>query len=126
MYVGPYATVLPSAQVSGTARIEDQAIIVKGSVTGGTVGGLSIVGRTGENGFAISGSPQVRTSFYPLGFFEANQGASRTLNLYGDVEYRAIGLNLGTGNRTGFVDPTSTVASANDIQPPATDWVWRP
>jgi hypothetical protein len=68
----------------------------------------------------------VRTSFYPLGFFEANQGASGTLNLYGDVEYRGIGLNLGTGNRTGFVDATSTVGSANDINPPATAWVWRP
>lgn len=125
VYVGPYATVLPGAQVSGNARIEDQAIVVKGSVTGGTVGGLSIVGTTGANGFDVSGSAQVRTSFYPLGFFEANQGASGTLNLYGDVEYRGDGLNLSAGNRSGFVDSTSTVGSATDLNK-KTGWTWRP
>lgn len=125
VYVGPYATVLPGAQVSGNARIEDQAIIVKGSVSGGTVGGLSIVGTTGANGFDVSGSAQVRTSFYPLGFFEAGQGASGTLNLYGDVEYRGDGLNLSAGDRSGFVDASSTVGSATDINR-RTGWAWRP
>ncbi|USX15041.1 DUF6055 domain-containing protein [Oxalobacteraceae bacterium OTU3CAMAD1] len=129
VYVGPYAAILPGGRASGTARIEDQAIIANGSVTGGTVGGLSVVGVTGSNwgnnSFNVSGSAQVRTSFYPLGFFEPNQGASGTLNLYGDVEYRGAGLNLGAGNRSGFVDAGSTVGSATDINP-RTTLIWRP
>jgi hypothetical protein len=129
VYVGPYATILPGGRASGTARIEDQAIIANGAVTGGTVGGLSVVGVTGSvwgnNSFNVSGSAQVRTSFYPLGFFEPNQGASGSLNLYGDVEYRGAGLNLGAGNRSGFVDAASTVGSATDINPRST-LIWRP
>ncbi|MBP1206377.1 hypothetical protein JOD97_004450 [Duganella sp. 1411] len=129
VYVGPYATILPGGRASGTARIEDQAIIANGAVTGGTVGGLSVVGATGSdwgnNSFNVSGSAQVRTSFYPLGFFEPNQGASGSLNLYGDVEYRGAGLNLGGGNRSGFVDAASTVGSATDINPRST-LIWRP
>jgi hypothetical protein len=129
VYVGPYATILPGGRASGTARIEDQAIIANGAVTGGTVGGLSVVGVTGSdwgnNSFNVSGSAQVRTSFYPLGFFEPNQGASGTVNLYGDVEYRGAGLNLGAGYRSGFVDAGSTVGSATDINPRAT-LIWRP
>ncbi|GAA5168741.1 Svx/AvrXca family virulence/avirulence protein [Viridibacterium curvum] len=129
VYVGPYATILPGGSASGTARIEDQAIIANGSVSGGTVGGLSIIGMTGSpwgnNSFTVSGAAQVRTTFYPLGFFEANQGASGNLNLYGDVEYRGTGLNLGTGNRSGFVDSTSTVGSGTDINSKTT-LVWRP
>ncbi|WP_211462729.1 DUF6055 domain-containing protein [Collimonas silvisoli] len=131
VYVGPYATVLPGGAASGKARIEDQAIVANGSVTGGTVGGLSVIGETGSdfsynnNAFTVSGSAQVRTTFYPLGFFEAGQVASSTLNLYGDVEYRGTGLNLGSGNRSGFVDVTSTVGSATDINTKARP-VWRP
>jgi len=125
VYVGPYARVLPGAQASGSARIEDQAIVVNGSVSGGTVGGLTIIGTTGGNAFAVSGTAQVRTTFYPLGFFESGQSAGGTLNLYGDVEYRGAGLALASGNRSGFVDAASTVGSAGDInQKPA--GVWRP
>jgi hypothetical protein len=105
------------------------SFIANGAVTGGTVGGLSVVGLTGSpwgnNSFNVSGSAQVRTSFYPLGFFEPNQGASGTVNLYGDVEYRGAGLNLGAGTRSGFVDAGSTVGSATDINPKAT-LIWRP
>jgi hypothetical protein len=129
VYVGPYATILPGGRASGTARIEDQAIIANGAVTGGTVGGLSVVGVTGSpwgnNSFNVSGSAQVRTSFYPLGFFEPNQGASGSVNLYGDVEYRGAGLNLSAGNRSGFVEAGSTVGSATDINP-RTTLIWRP
>ena len=129
VYVGPYATVLPTGQASGAARIEDEAIIANGSVAGGTVGGLSIVGEigspAGNNSFAVSGSAQVRTSFYPLGFFEPNQGASGSLNLHGDVEYRGAGLNLAAGDRSGFVDDASTTGSATDINV-RTALTWRP
>ena len=124
VYVGPYATILPNGRATGTARIEDQAIVFNGSVTGGVVGGLSVVGATGSP-FTVSGSAQVRTTFYPLGFFEANQQASGTLNLHGDVEYRGAGLNLGAGNRSGFVDATSTVGAATDVNT-RTPFTWRP
>ncbi|GLQ91119.1 DUF6055 domain-containing protein [Dyella acidisoli] len=118
VYIGPYATVLPGSQVSGNARVEDEAIIANGTVTGGTVGGLSVIGETGadwNNSFSVSGDAQVRTSFYPLGFFEAGQGASGSVNLSGDVEYRGVGLNLGAGNRSGFVDANSTTGTDSDI-----------
>jgi hypothetical protein len=124
VYVGPYATILPGGSASGSARIEDQAVISKGTVTGGTVGGLSVIG-SGNTAFSVSGSAQVRTTFYPLGFFEASQGASGSLNLHGDVEYRGTGLNLSSGNRSGFVDATSNVGSATDINTKAT-LTWRP
>ncbi|WP_235581949.1 hypothetical protein, partial [Rhizobacter sp. Root29] len=75
--------------------------------------------------FSVSGSAQVRTTFYPLGFFEANQGASGSLNLHGDVEYRGNGLNLSAGNRSGFVDATSNVGSATDVNTKTT-LTWRP
>jgi hypothetical protein len=123
-YVGPYATVLPGATVTGTARIEDQAIVANGAVAGGVVGGLSVIGMKGGNAFTVGGTAQVRTAFYPLGFFEAGQGASGTLNLYGDVEYRGAGLNLGAGNRSGFVDATSTVGTGADINGKVAP-VWR-
>ncbi|WP_235581360.1 hypothetical protein, partial [Rhizobacter sp. Root1238] len=79
----------------------------------------------GNNSFSVSGSAQVRTTFYPLGFFEPNQGASGSLNLHGDVEYRGAGLNLSAGNRSGFVDATSTVGSATDVNTKTT-LTWRP
>ena len=129
VHVGPYATILPTGQATGNARIEDQAIVANGLVSGGTVGGLSIIGVTGRPGgnhaFNVSGSAQVRTSFYPLGFFEAGQGASGNLNLHGDVEYRGTGLNLMTGNRSGFVDATSTTGAAADVNT-RTVPAWRP
>ena len=46
VFVGPYATVLSTATVSGNAHIQDHATIVKGTVSGGTIGALSLVGLT--------------------------------------------------------------------------------
>jgi hypothetical protein len=129
VYVGPYASILPGGRASGTARIEGHAIVVNGSVTGGIVGGLSVVGMSGSpfgnNDFTVSGSARVRTAFYPLGFFESGQGAAGTMNLYGDVEYRGPALTLTAGNHTGFVDANSSVGSATDINQ-RTRWTWRP
>jgi hypothetical protein len=129
VFVGPYAKILKGGSASGNARIEDQAIVANGSVTGGTVGALSIIGETGSqwgnNAFTVSGSAQVRTTFYPLGFFEASQSASGTVNLHGDVEYRGAGLNLSAGNRSGFVDETSNVGLATDVNKKTT-LTWRP
>jgi hypothetical protein len=73
----------------------------------------------------VSGSAQVRTTFYPLGFFEANQGASGTLNLVGDVEYRGVGLNLSAGTQSGLVEQTSAAGSDTDINQKTT-LTWRP
>lgn len=128
VFVGPYATVLAGNSVTGNARIEDQAIVANGTVSGGTVGALSIIGERGNNGdnaFIVGGSAQVRTTFYPLGFFERSQVASGSLNLYGDVEYRGEGLNLSSGNRSGFVDAESRVGQATDINTKVRP-VWRP
>ncbi len=124
VYVGPYATIFPRSQVTGNARIEDHAKVWNATVTGGTVGGLSVIGSQ-YNGFTVSGSAQVRTAFYPLGFYESGQGASGTLDLHGDVEYRGPGLNLGTGVRSGFVSSDSTVGSATDINLRKAP-IWRP
>lgn len=67
VYVGPYARIL-GGSVSGDARIEDQATIVNGSVSGGTVGGLSLIGVTSHPGhgaasFDVSGSATVQATF---------------------------------------------------------------
>jgi hypothetical protein len=128
VFVGPYAKILSGGSASGNARIEDHAIVANGKVTGGTVGGLTIVGNTGSqygnNAFNVSGGT-VRTNFYPLGFFEAGQAASGTVNLYGDVEYRGQGLNRSSGNLTGFVDETTSRGSATDKNAKG-PWTWRP
>lgn len=120
VYVGPYAKILSGATVTGNARIEDQATIVRGTVSGGTVGGLTIL-----NGFTVSGSATVRTTFYPMGYFEGGQSATGTVNIYGDVEMRGEGTSRGSGNLTGFVDATSTVGSATDRNSKG-PWTWRP
>ncbi|HEY5962236.1 MAG TPA: DUF6055 domain-containing protein [Polyangiaceae bacterium] len=120
-YVGPYATVLSGASVSGTARIEDHAIVAKGSVQGGTVGALSIIG-TSNNAFAMSGGT-VKTTFYPLGFFETGQGLSGG-NLVGDVELRGTSFTVSTGTCSGFVDNATCVAPGSDATPKP-PYVWR-
>lgn len=120
VFVGPYAKILSGATVTGNARIEDQATIVRGTVSGGTVGGLTIL-----NGFTVSGTATVRTTFYPMGFFEGNQSATGTANIYGDVEMRGDGTSRSSGNLTGFVDATSTLGSATDRNSKG-PWTWRP
>jgi hypothetical protein len=129
VYVGPYARILSGGSASGTARIEDEAIVVNGSVSGGIVGGLSIIGETGSqygnNAFNVSGSAQIRTTFYPLGFFEASQAASGTANIYGDVEFRGTGTNVSSGNHSGFVDGTQSSQNTTDKNSKG-PWTWRP
>jgi hypothetical protein len=127
VYVGPYATILTGGKASGNARIEDQAIVANGTVSGGTVGALSIIGETGSQwgnkAFTVSGGT-VRTAFYPLGFFEANQSISGG-NLYGDVETRGAGLSMTSGNMTGFVDADTKRGSATDKNSKG-PWTWKP
>ena len=120
-YVGPYATVLSGATVSGSARIEDHAIVARGTVSGGTVGALSLIG-SGNTAFNIS-SGTAKTTFYPLGFFEGNQGLSGG-TLIGDVEYRGSGLSRSSGTCSGFVDSGTCLSPGTDATP-APPYTWR-
>jgi hypothetical protein len=124
VYVGPYAQVL-GGTVTGDARIEDHATVVSGTVSGGTVGGLSVIGSTGWGGsFDVATSGEIRTTFYPLGYFETGQRVSGSASLIGDVEYRGAGLNRSSGVCSGFVDATTCVNAAEvTVQPP---YSWRP
>ena len=119
VYVGPFAQVV-GGTVSGTARIEDHATVVSGTVSGGTVGGLTIVNR-----FTVSPSARAQTTFYPLGFFESGQGISGSAWLYGDVEYRGANYNRGSGSCSGYVDSATcipgTISDVN-VRPP---YAWR-
>ena len=120
VFVGPHARVL-GGNVSGSARIEDHAIILNGgTVSGGTVGALATLNR-----FNVSGSARVQTTFYPPGFFESGQGLSGTARLFGDVEYRGQGTNRSSGSFYGFVDGSTPSATINDVTV-APPYSWRP
>ncbi len=125
-YVGPYATVLSGATVSGSARIEDQAIVANGTVSGGTVGAMTLIGSSGgfynNNSFDMTGGTAM-TTFYPLGYFENGQGLSGG-TLIGDVEYRGAGLSRGSGTCAGFVDSGTCVDPGTDATP-APPYTWR-
>jgi Family of unknown function (DUF6055) len=129
VYVGPYATVLSGATVTGSARIEDHATVVLGTVSGGTVGALTLVGSTtgpyNANSFSIGGSAQADTTFYPLGWFESGQSLSGTARLFGDVEFRGQGFSESTGSFYGFVDNTIASETISDITSPP-PYAWRP
>ena len=124
VYVGPYATIL-GGMVSGSARIEDHATIVKGTVSGGTVGALSLIGSSTANAFTVADNAKVQTTFYPLGFFESGQGLSGTASLLGDVEYRGQGTNRSDGSFSGFVDDASQSAAMTEVTTPP-PYSWRP
>ena len=106
VYVGPYARVL-GGTVSGNARIEDQATIISGTVSGGTVGALSVVGVQSHPGhgaasFNVRGSAVLQSTFYPLGWFANNASISGTARYLGDLE---VWSNSKTsGNFWGLVD----------------------
>jgi len=67
----------------------------------------------------------VRTTFYPLGFFEGSQGVSGTANLYGDVELRGDGTNRNSGNLSGYVDGASAAVTSTDVTAKG-PYAWRP
>jgi Family of unknown function (DUF6055) len=129
VYVGPYATVLSGATVTGSARIEDHATVVHGTVSGGTVGALTLVGSTtapyNANPFDISGSAQAQTTFYPLGWFESGQSLSGTARLFGDIEFRGQGFSESSGSFYGYVDDTIAAETIGDVTGPP-PYTWRP
>ena len=97
---------------------------MRGNVTGGVVGALTIVGTTAANGgFDVGGSAQARTTFYPLGFFEPGQSLSGTAQLLGDVELRGQGFGPTSGTYSGIVDNTSQSQNRSDVTlPPPYGW----
>jgi len=108
-----------TACTPGNARIEDHARVLSGSVSSGTVGGLTVL-----SGFRVATSGTVRTSFYPLGFFESGQGLSGSASLVGDVEFRGQGYDRSSGTCSGFVDAqTCEDAAEVTVAPP---YQWRP
>jgi Family of unknown function (DUF6055) len=126
-YVGPYATVSSGATVGSSARIDDHAYVESGStVSAGTVAALSLIGsKSGSynnNAFTLT-SGTVRTTFYPLGFFESGQGLSGG-TLVGDVEYRGANYNRTSGTCSGFVD-SATCTSPGTDNTPAPPYTWR-
>jgi hypothetical protein len=125
-YVGPYAMVLSGATASGSARIEDHAIVANGTVSGGAVGAMTLIGSSGgvynNNSFNMTGGTAM-TTFYPLGYFESGQGLSGG-SLIGDVEYRGGGLNRSSGTCTGYVDSGTCVDPGTDATPEP-PYAWR-
>ena len=90
--MGPYATVA-GGKVSENARIEDQAMVVNGTVSGNArVGALTTLGvaanaQHGQNQFHCNGQCQCNGEFYPMGWFANNATAQGSVQLWGDLEY---------------------------------------
>lgn len=128
VFVGPYARVL-GGSVSGDARIVDQATVVNGTVSGGVVGGLSLIGVEGHPGhgsanFNVSGDANIRTTFYPLGWFGNNQSASGSATILGDVEFVATEKS----NNAFYGLVTNEWAGASSVEEVTTPppYTWRP
>ncbi|KYF64729.1 DUF6055 domain-containing protein [Sorangium cellulosum] len=127
VYVGPYARIL-GGEVSGDVRVEDHATIVNGTISGGRIGALSLVGQGGAGiqarDFDVSGSAVVQTTFYPLGWFGGGQSVSGTARLLGDVEFVATSKSSNTfyGFVPGDWTGVSSVAEVT-VAPP---YAWRP
>lgn len=125
VYVGPYARVL-GGTVSGSARIEDQATILSGTVSGGKVGALSLIGVQSHPGhgaatFNVTGSAEVRSAFYPLGWFGNGLTASGTAKFLGDLEVYS---SKSSNSFYGLVDDGwAGVASVTEVTtPPPYSW----
>jgi hypothetical protein len=96
--------------------------VTSGTVSAGTVGGLSIL----SNGFSVTGG-EARTTFYPLGFFEGAQSISGSALLYGDVEFRGEGYSLASGACSGFVDSATCVPGGTSVTEVTAEgpYTWR-
>jgi len=126
-YVGPYATVASGATVGSGAMILDHAYVEKGStVSGGTVGALSMIGSTGSyynaNNFTVS-SGTARTTFFPLGWFAGGQSIAGG-SLIGDVEFQGANVSITTGSCSGYVDGSTCTGPGTD-NTPKPPYTWR-
>jgi len=118
--------VLSGTTVGSSARIQDHAIVASGTVSGGTVGAMSLMGSTGTPGNSFSfnmSSGTAMTTFFPLGWFETGQGLSGA-TLDGDVEYRGAGFNLASGTCSGYVDNATCTGPGTDATP-VPPYTWR-
>ena len=121
-YVGPLAAVL-GGTVGAGARIEDHATIVAGTVSSGTVGGLTVLGSSAT----ISGSARVALSWpYGPGWFEKPQTVSGTAVLLGDLELRGANQGESSGTYCGFVDNTVMNNCTPADVTTAAPYAWRP
>jgi uncharacterized protein DUF6055 len=121
-YVGPFAAVL-GGTIGATARIEDHAVILGGTVSSGTVGGLTVM----TNGVTVGGTAKVAVAWpYGPGWFEKPQQASGSAVLLGDIEYRGPNTNKSSGSYCGFVDEgTNNNCGGADVTS-AAPYEWRP
>lgn len=126
VYVGPYATVA-GGKVSENARIEDQAMVVNGTVSGNArVGALTTLGvaanaQHGQASFTVTGNASVMASFYPMGWFANNATAQGSVQLWGDLEYYTNAKT--SGIFYGLVDEAATgVSTAAEVTLPPYSW----
>ncbi|WP_019601646.1 DUF6055 domain-containing protein [Teredinibacter turnerae] len=91
VYVGPYAKVL-GGSVSANARIEDQATVISGNISGNAVvGAMSLIGvesnsHHGAARFNVTDNAVVQSTFYPMGWFGNDVTASGSARYLGDLE----------------------------------------
>jgi len=128
IYVGPYAT-LAGGTVRDNVRIEDQAMVISGSLSGNArVGALTTVGvaanpQHGQASFNLQGSASALATFYPLGWFANNATASGSVLLLGDLEYYTNAKTSGVFY--GLVDEAATgVPSVQEVTVPP-PYLWR-
>jgi len=127
VYVGPYAKVL-GGRVDGNARIEDQALIVNGDVSGNAiVGALTTLGvqgnpHHGPAQFNAKDQAKILSTFSPMGWFGNNLTASGSSTYIGDLEaYSSKSSNV----HFGLVDDnTQGLNTSSDVtvKPP---YRWR-
>jgi len=101
--------------------------VEKGStVSGGTVGALSMIGSTGSyynaNNFTVS-SGTARTTFFPLGWFAGGQSIAGG-SLIGDVEFQGANVSITTGSCSGYVDGSTCTGPGTD-NTPKPPYTWR-
>jgi hypothetical protein len=102
-YVGPLAAVI-SGTVSATARIEDHATILGGTVSSGSVGGLTQLGPNAT----VSGTGRVDLSWpYGVAWFESPQTITGTAAAIGDLELRGANTTKSSGTYCTFADGTT-------------------
>jgi hypothetical protein len=121
-YVGPFAAVL-GGTVGATARIEDHAVVVAGTVTSGTVGGLTVL----PTGATVNGSAKVLLSWpYGPAWFERPQTIGDSAVVLGDLELRGANTSKTSGTHCGFVDGAvnNNCGMADVTVPPP--YAWRP
>lgn len=128
-WVGPYARVL-GGSVKGHARIEDHAIVIKGTVQdNAVVGAMSVI----DAGVVVRDNAVVATIFKGPGAFEPGTVIGGAAQVRGDAEVRG-GPTLTRGVYYGFIDADSAKdpKQGADLTAPVPEvtakpaYIWRP